>query len=480
MTVELVFRFPLGRYHATPWGENTNEGGVEWPPSPWRLLRALYATWRSRVPDLEPDVVLAVLDRLAEPPEFTLPKHALSHTRHYLPDPGFKRGVNTDRSKVLDAFVSVAPTDELVIRWDTELDQAERDMLSTLADHLTYLGRAESICDVTARFTASQGVAPPYRVLTDEDPATSIALLAPRRPLTESALTVTTTYVRSSSKRREPPDTHRLRYARPIPGPQVQVHRRPTIAADTVTAVRWSLAARSRPSKYAAVAWADSLRQAVFSKYGGAEKRQPPSVLSGKFPDGQLTNTQHRHVHWLAFGDPHGRLLTTLVAWAPGGFTGSDPATIDEEVLDAMANVRFLRARLTREVRSCALGLEGWGRAEDIVPELAAPSRRWVSYTPFAPSRHRHKNSGDDARFYTDAIATELSWRGLDANLPSVNVLDGRDWHHFRRHRLNKERLKNARRVVGLELVFPDPINGPLALGALSHFGLGLFMPMAD
>ena len=31
---------PAGRFHATPWGRHVNEGAVEWPPSPWRFLRA--------------------------------------------------------------------------------------------------------------------------------------------------------------------------------------------------------------------------------------------------------------------------------------------------------------------------------------------------------------------------------------------------------------------------------------------------------
>ena len=39
----LQLRFPGGRYHATPWGHHVNEGLIEWPPSPWRLLRALIA-----------------------------------------------------------------------------------------------------------------------------------------------------------------------------------------------------------------------------------------------------------------------------------------------------------------------------------------------------------------------------------------------------------------------------------------------------
>ena len=48
----LAFRFPLGRYHANPWDRAVNEGATEWPPSPWRILRALVATWHTRWPDL--------------------------------------------------------------------------------------------------------------------------------------------------------------------------------------------------------------------------------------------------------------------------------------------------------------------------------------------------------------------------------------------------------------------------------------------
>ena len=52
MGTTLAVRFPLGRYHANPWDQAVNEGATEWPPSPWRVLRALVATWHTRWPDL--------------------------------------------------------------------------------------------------------------------------------------------------------------------------------------------------------------------------------------------------------------------------------------------------------------------------------------------------------------------------------------------------------------------------------------------
>ena len=52
-------RFPGGHYHATPWGSSPNEGLVEWPPSPWRLLRALLACGFAEHPDWQSGIVPA-------------------------------------------------------------------------------------------------------------------------------------------------------------------------------------------------------------------------------------------------------------------------------------------------------------------------------------------------------------------------------------------------------------------------------------
>ena len=61
MTLTITVHFDLGRYHATPWGRNVNEGTVEFPPSPWRVLRALYSVWKTRCGDLPVNDVHALL-----------------------------------------------------------------------------------------------------------------------------------------------------------------------------------------------------------------------------------------------------------------------------------------------------------------------------------------------------------------------------------------------------------------------------------
>jgi CRISPR-associated protein Csb2 len=141
MSTAVALRFPWGRYHATAWGRNVNEVAIDWPPSPWRVLRALYSTWKNRAPELDEAVVLGLFDKLSIPPTFRLPVHGVAHTRHYMPD-------NTNGTdKVLDGFIVVEPSADVVIEWEVDLDPAETDALRILADRLGYLGRAESVCE---------------------------------------------------------------------------------------------------------------------------------------------------------------------------------------------------------------------------------------------------------------------------------------------------------------------------------------------
>src|SRR5437588_12870512 len=108
MPITLSLTFPAGRYHATPWGRHVNEGVPEWPLSPWRLLRALVATWRRKRPDLGEASVRRVLEQLLSPPHFRLPPARVAHTRHYMP---WEKKGQADRTLVFDTFVAVGRAD---------------------------------------------------------------------------------------------------------------------------------------------------------------------------------------------------------------------------------------------------------------------------------------------------------------------------------------------------------------------------------
>ncbi len=152
----LLFRFPGRRYHATPWGHHVNEGLIEWPPSPWRLLRALLSVgytrlgwdaalqtpWQSRPPEAACSLLLKLASTL---PRYGLPPAGGAHSRHYMPVAAFK-GDREHTTLVFDAWAQV---DEgvLVVAWDVPLSDDETQLLHELVSQLSYLGRAESWVD---------------------------------------------------------------------------------------------------------------------------------------------------------------------------------------------------------------------------------------------------------------------------------------------------------------------------------------------
>ncbi len=146
--IALSIEFLAGRFHATPWDRSVNEGEVEWPPSPWRMLRALVAAFYLQG-ETDKVMLCRLCDRLANAPRYALPPTTAGHTRHYMPlDKPGKTGL------VLDAFIAFPKLGgELHARayviWDdVTLSDDEHVLLQRLVGAIGYLGRAESWCQV--------------------------------------------------------------------------------------------------------------------------------------------------------------------------------------------------------------------------------------------------------------------------------------------------------------------------------------------
>ena len=180
----LAFRFPAGRYHATPWGRNVNEADVAWPPEPWRLLRALIAAYwrkgdRARWSD---DDLARLVDALAETlPEYSLPAGTVhAHTRHYMPTGTLDKG-RPKTTLVFDAFLRLPRRSTLVAAWPRVTLTPEAFALAAdLARAVGYLGRTESwaLCEALAEWNGRVNCRP----LGDSPHGDPVRLLAPRTP----------------------------------------------------------------------------------------------------------------------------------------------------------------------------------------------------------------------------------------------------------------------------------------------------------
>src|SRR5690606_34895536 len=112
------------------WGHHVNEGQIDWPPSPFRILRALVAQAYRQHEDVDRSMLEGLVRKLARPPAFDIPHSALGHTRHYL---SLNETNLEQKVRVLDGFVAVDPADTLVVQWDdVQLSTDEAQLLSRL------------------------------------------------------------------------------------------------------------------------------------------------------------------------------------------------------------------------------------------------------------------------------------------------------------------------------------------------------------
>lgn len=488
MPTTLVLSFPWGRYHATPWGRHVNEGAVEWPPSPLRLLRALYATWKQRAPELAEEVVHGLLNQLADPPEYWLPPATVAHTRHYMPDSSHmkdkpKHGSTTAYSdeatdRTFDPFMAFERGGTVTVRWPITLKDEHMRALARLAECLPYLGRSESICVARLADRDEQPVGQLARPLAIDDcsgDAPALRLLAPQANKAQRwdprTLAVRTTDLRSARVTR-PPGTGWIEY---LASGEVEI--RPDRRAFTApTTVRWAIASPALPSRWATVAMTHVLRQACISHYGKVSGNGRSPTLSGKDENGVKLRSQHRHAHYLAIDEDDDGLLDTLLLWVP------DDAGLNERELAALARVQRLAAHgHAPDFRPCRLGLEAMGTLTQVAPALSTSARVWKSHTPFAPPASRHKKPNQTWEdFATSELRRELRLRGHSAEV-EIMRLKHVPWLKYRRHRpTGRKTLADAPRASGFRLHFSRPVDGPIVLGELSHFGLGLFLPTED
>lgn len=474
MGTTLAIRFPLRRYHANPWDRAVNEGASEWPPSPWRLLRALVATWHTRWPDLPAPVLEGLLDTLADPPSYLTPPAAAGHTRHYLPDLEHRRGEPGRTGLTLDPFLAVGREEELLVRWDADVPGDQRQVLAKLVELLPYLGRAESVCQ--ARLADVDQVPGENWWRPGADGARHVRLLAPTRPVNIAALQASTVDIRRR-RRTVPEGTRWIGYAAGEPTRAATPAGAVRTTTEPVTAIRFAVtgtvpmkathgilladeAHRLAGAKLAAAGLADPCRQEIFGSNGAA--------------------TDHGHAHWvpLPAAGEQPPVVRYLVVWVPHGLRTEDVA--------ALLSLRKMSGRRgsgedgyeVRGLPPLELLFQAAGGIGQVAPELCRPARRWRSLTPYLPVRHRKRESLED--YLTADVRTELGYRDLPpaAVIPVARELRLPDrWAlGYRRYRMT-ENMSKSRPGLGLRLEFAEPVAGPVLLGQLSHFGYGIFAP---
>jgi CRISPR-associated protein Csb2 len=477
MPTTIAIRFPLGRYHATPWNRSVNEGSTEWPPSHWRLLRALVATWYTRWPDLAAAEFDALLDALGDPPSYRTPVVRPAHSRHYLPGLDHKKGEPGGTDLTLDPFLSVPRSDELLVRWDADLPVEQRAVLAKLMELLPYLGRADSVCQARLLDGGPEPDEGWWRPGTDGEQ--QVRLLVPTRPVSRSALEISTVEVRKS-RRTLPAGSEFVQYSTRS---RAATKRPPKGEVPSVEAVRFAVMGKVPLRSVHGVLLADEMHKIAgrMLAFGPVDDDRRRAVLG---TDRALSG--HQHAHWIPVAEHEGRgaAVESLVVWVPSELRPSEVAAIIDPgwVSGKRSRGRTDEGYEVHGFPAVRLLFEAAGSIEQVAPELCGPSRSWRSLTPYLPVRHRKRESL--AEYLSSDIAAELSHRDrfCDVSAPVVSAIDpdgglpDRWAREFRRYRL-AERMNRSRPGLGLRLEFAEAIDGPVVLGQLSHFGYGIFVP---
>jgi CRISPR-associated protein Csb2 len=525
----LKLRFPSGRYHATPWGHHVNEGLIEWPPSPWRLLRALIACGFSSGGWTEiPATGQRLINKLAGVlPSYQLPQASAAHSRHFMPVGKLKNG-REETTLVFDSWANVGDG-MLLINWPCEPDAEEAALLSQLATPLGYLGRSESWVEAELipdnqmwsdganaepcrdgehrgrqwEQVSLMAAIPPenYRRWRQQQADTALAqfpqpegrrkttnkllrdrekALAPYPPDLLSCLMKDTAWWKQHGWS-QPPGSQRVLYWRKSDSLQVGVPQRPKARqVNALTTMLLSLTSASGnrsalPPCTRTLPQAELFHRGIVARMGKGQCVHCPE-LTGKDEHGRPLHCNHAHAHTLPVDlDGYGH-IDHVIIYARMGLRDT-----------AQRAIRTLRRTWTKGgVGELQLAVVGSGELTMLrqlprplhghVEKLLGPvkgSRVWESLTPFVPPRFL-KSRGKNTLL--GQINAELVSRRL-SQVSSVEVDPNltRKLRHYVRRRHHGGVPPFADIGLGLRLSFSEPMYGPLVLGYASHYGMGLF-----
>ncbi len=507
MALIIEQQFPLGRFHATRWNQGAfGDAYGEWPPSPWRLLRALAMRWfqyARETGNAEPAVRDALLQALAGSlPAYYLPPSTWRGPalKQYQPtEIKFSKGAKDAEvrravtSLVEDHYRAISPNESILWCWETlYLAEPQQQLLDRLLQRTLYFGRAESFSRLRHITALPLGAEINCR-LEKYDRGTMTPVLAhvPERPLDLTVL-LASTDDKELKGQSIPPGT--AWYYATLP-------RRPALTLPTshrmkypdnqFSCIQFAVGGRVLPPLRRWVKVTDRFRGRVIRRLAEIiapksrghydlltpEQKDSLALICGKDGQGQPLRG-HRHAFFILLPDKNG-LPTRLVVWRSSPFTG-------DEVKALLAASEFPIAWDN--------GVPEWKvRLVPLSYEMPAPrgflgeSRLWESVTPFVPPSERHRFRKNGRARPNESVERLLTKLLLDENKPApesvtvVEDIESAEWinlHETRNRRILKSdsRTPWVRPGFRVRIEFSSPVAGPIILGDSCHFGLGLFL----
>lgn len=521
MALYLEQRFLLGRFHATRWNQGAfGDPYGEWPPSPWRLLRALSFRWfqfsreTGDTDRAKLDVLLMALSRA--PPEFYLPGLSWSGPaiKQYLPTEvawtdasakaaAFKKAKTTLNE---DHYRTISP--DAVIYWAwPHLEDIDVELLDALVSRILYFGRAESLTQIklVRSLPTNPGVKCTLAISGTENEVPVLCPI-PGKDLDLDNLFATTEDPKIKNCE-IPPGTTWLYAKLPERLKIRSTAKHKSKYPSNLNLLQFAIGGRVFPSQERWVVVSERFRGMVlrerFLQITGetnvsyssltSEQKASVSLISGKDAEG-LPLTDHQHAYFSIIPDADNQPVR-LVVWREKTFTADE--------IEA-----FLRA--TERGVSWDYRTPKWPLKLLPLPFYTAspqafssnPHTVWTSLTSLVPPvlRKRFRKNGKERPGETpEKITAKMLERKGQPKPKRVEILSAdnqwiertdpekmyqlkSEWvsvHRSLKSRLDNKDARERNVALGyyLRLTFEEPVIGPIILGESSHFGLGLFVP---
>ena len=490
----------------------------EWPPSPWRLLRAILA--RSHQLEREHDVQYQPWrESLVRAfctsafcwclPSFSWRGPGL---RQYQPatfewDPPNRtknvqgNSVNIPGERkyrptlIRDNFwivgSSVTGPCPNVVWWILDGEEWSEDMLDQLdasLERMTYFGRAEAVTEIQRVRELPKDVQ--ANCVLEQNPSlNSVPVLVPTVNATLEQVQVVTDD--PSAKNSTVPPGARWMYAKRPVRPPVKLQKSTSKEPRKSTRfIQFAVGSRVSPIKKSIVALTQRFRGRVIREFLGGSwqqanvaQRQAVRLLAGKEADGShLLEGRHPHARFGVLFDAETNRAARLFVWR------NQPFTVKEKKAILNAAERELELTFGREGSRgpWTIRLVPLDSQVQVPPGFDGQRRRhWQTAIFYVPPRHTYnrKSRVKKGESPKEQIRLELMRQGYDVANLSISLDDQTtEWvqvHRPRRVRRDQEDSKNnERRGFRVSLKFERPVSGPIFLGHSSHFGLGLFIPI--
>ncbi|MBF0530632.1 MAG: type I-U CRISPR-associated protein Cas5/Cas6 [Deltaproteobacteria bacterium] len=510
--------FLQGCFHATRWNQSPFEDPFgEWPPSPWRLLRALTARWHQylrehhrgtgEISSVDENLFFNLLAKLAaEQPSYHLPEAvwrgrpikqyqptALDWTDRNKAAPAVRKSSTT---LIEDHFWIMDSEQSIYWFWDWDdvsLESEEITLLDALLERILYFGRAESACRFKRIISPLEGIKPNCHL---SDRLTSsgrpVLVVRPDPDQIKEALTAVSKYTDDKllEARDLPPGTAwyyahipPISKARPVTS-----HPKNLTGEQPRYFVQFAVGGRVFPPSGSWIRLASRFRGRVIKNlcrlhlkdnkahYGLLDSagREEISLISGKDAYGRRLEG-HPHAYF-AFWPDEDYLPTRLIVWRRFH-------PFKQEEIHAIFQAAASPLRLEGSSADWSIAMVPLPWSVPIPNKMVIPTRYWRSVTPFVPPIARHRFRKNGRARPGENIEHSLSRLLISAGYPVPSRINIETTEWTKLHLTRRKHMPGTDPIpapVGLgsflDLEFDQPVAGPLALGESCHFGLGLFM----